>query len=180
MEEGLLIEKIINGEKERFTELVNKYKLTVYRIAYRMLGNQQDAEDMTQEIFLKIYNKLPEFGRRAKFSTWLYRIAVNKCLDELKGRKYNNELLADNLLDSKEPTPEELLLNKETNLRIKDAFKVLTYEEQMILTLRLTEELSFKQIAEILNIAENNARVRFLRARKQLGFNFERGEGYGM
>ena len=122
--EKILIEKSQKGDMESFEKLIKEYQKGAYNIAYRMLGNTEDAKDASQESIIKIYRSIDGFKMRSSFKTWFYRIVTNTCLDYRRKRSRNNVLYIDNALNTEEGSysrevedpsdgPEEILLKNE-------------------------------------------------------------------
>src|SRR5437667_2491692 len=127
------------GDADAYRILVDRHSRSLFRLAYRMTGNQQDAEDVVQESFLRAYKQLGKFDERASFGTWLYRIAINCSLDLVRARKRRNEQLApaDGELDepvlslpSPDPDPSRLALSAEVRERVADAMNDLSASER--------------------------------------------------
>src|ERR1017187_7839380 len=130
------------GDSEAFRALVERHSRSVFRLAFRMTGNEQDAEDVVQESFLRAYRQLGKFDERASFGTWLYRIATNYSLDLVRSRKRRSANLAPSdpemedpvlSLPSGDPTPERMALSSEVRERVADAMKDLSPTERTAL-----------------------------------------------
>ena len=122
--EAAAIEQVRAGDPEAFRVLVERYSRTVFRLAYRMTGHEQDAEDAVQETFLRAYRQIHRFDSRSKFSTWLYAIAVNCTLDLLRGRRRRPEgsaELAHGTAASGDPDPERLTFSGQVQNRVSAA-----------------------------------------------------------
>lgn len=171
------VKKAARGDANAFEELVVRYQSQIYQLCFRMTGNADDAQDMTQETFLKAWKHLSGFQFDAAFSTWLYRLASNCCLDYLRGLKRrptvsltveNNE--DEEILDVEDtsPSPEEIAITNEERENLKLAMEQLDDEQRQLLTLRVVNDLSYTQIAEVLNIKEGTVKSRLSRARENL------------
>ncbi|MDQ0178155.1 RNA polymerase sigma factor [Bacillus chungangensis] len=168
MQEDLtLIEQVRKGEQEAYSELVNKYKNRLYIFLLRMLDQAQDAHDLTQEVFIKAYYQLNTFNGTSQFSTWLYRIAYNRAIDELRRRKPVHVPLYDMEFTDDE-SPEDICLAKERATFLHKQVMTLPENYRTVLLLRHTQELSYKQIGEVLDIPPDTVQVRLYRARKKL------------
>ena len=176
--EEQLIKKAAAGDAEAFELLVIRYQTPVYRLCFRMLGNAEDAADLTQEAFLKAWRSLDGFQFKAAFSTWLYRLASNLCLDHLRSAKRcktlplivvseDSEELAVDLPDPA-PLPEEHVILSEEQQHLQTALAALPSEERQLLTLRVINELSYAEIAELLAIKEGTVKSRLSRVRERL------------
>lgn len=178
IEEKKIIKKAAAGSAEAFERLVLQYQMSIYNLCLRITGNPEDAADLTQESFLKAWRNLDGFHFEAAFSTWLYRLASNTCLDFLRSAKRRRALsltLEDEdgrsqLLDLPDPapTPESALLAMEENARLSAAMRQLDPEQRRILTLRVINGLSYTEIAAVLSIKEGTVKSRLARARDSL------------
>ena len=178
IEEKKIIKKAVAGSAEAFEQLVLQYQNPIYNLCLRITGNPEDAADMTQESFLKAWRNLESFHFEAAFSTWLDRLASNTCLDFLRSAKRRRELSLtvedesgeSQLLDLPDPapTPEASLLTNEENARLGAAMEQLDPEQRRILTLRVVNDLSYTEIAAVLNIKEGTVKSRLARARESL------------
>ena len=170
------ISLIIKGDTSFFATLVDRYKDMVINLSFRMLQNREEAEEAAQDVFVKIYKSLPQFKGDSKFSTWLYKVTYNTCIDRLKNKKRNIALVYPeyfeeselvsliNVLDTIEET--------ERRLMIKNCLALLPAEESFLLTLYYFREHSLKEISTIMGIKENNLKVKLLRSRKKLAAIF--------
>ncbi|MFK5974682.1 MAG: RNA polymerase sigma factor [Flavobacteriaceae bacterium] len=166
------IDKVINGDTNAFVILVDQYKQMVFTLALRMLNNREEAEEVSQDVFLKVYGSLSKFKGDSKFSTWLYKIAYHSSLDYLKKRKrrIKTEAIDDytvNKLVSYENSinPMEVA---EDRMRIKKGIQELAGDDAVLITLHYFEELSLKEISKIVGSNVNTVKVRLFRARKKL------------
>lgn len=143
------IEACRRGEREAFDLLVERYQRDVYRLCYRYLGNHEDANDMAQEAFLKAYRGLRGFRGDSAFSTWLYRIAVNTCLNFRAARKPAAEELPESLSDRRAVASERLLA-EEQQRRVRAAVGLLPDKQRATLILKVYHELTHDEVAKIL------------------------------
>lgn len=166
-----------SGNVKAFENLVSSYESYIYNLAYNMFGNVLDAQDVTQEIFIKIYKNLPKFKFNSKFKTWVYRIAVNTCLDEIKKRKDRILELVDVEVENKKEselslhdnkTPEEILLETEMRKELMALIKALPEKYRTAIILRDLQGLTYDEIADTLNLDMNTVKVRINRARLKL------------
>lgn len=185
MDENILVKKAINGDNSAFEMLMEKHMGIIYNIALRMAANQDDAEDMTQEIMIKIFRSLSSFKGNSKFSTWIYRVAVNTCLDELKKKKNKKHLSLDaeisgddgeGQLEIKDdsPSPEKLAEQNELRDMVAAAVKLLSDEHRAVIVLRDIRGMSYSEIAEILGCSDGTVKSRISRARAQLKMILEK------
>lgn len=178
IDEKKLLKKAAAGSAEAFEQLVLTYQTPIFNLCLRMTGNPEDAADMTQESFLKAWRSLEGFHFESAFSTWLYRLTSNTCLDFLrsvKRRKQFSLTMEDadgetQLLDLPDPapTPEASLLSAEESALLAAAMRQLDPEQQRILTLRVVNDLSYTEIAAVLDIKEGTVKSRLARARENL------------
>jgi RNA polymerase sigma-70 factor (ECF subfamily) len=172
------------GDSDAFQALVDRHSRAVYRLAHRMTGNPQDAEDVVQETFLKAYRQLGRFESRANFSTWLHRIAVNCSIDLIRGRKHQeaghdaSDLEAldgahgghDQRVD---PSPERLMLSTEVQEKVGRAMDGLTHMERAAFVLRHFEGQSIEEISRALNLKANAAKHSIFRAVRKMRLALE-------
>lgn len=175
--EKKIIEKVLGGDANAFEELVLKYEKTVYNLALRMVGDRDDAFDMTQEAFIKAYGSLSSFRGDSKFSVWIYRITTNVCLDFLrsKSRKQQVSLTVsdddeDAQLDIPDPssTPEQQLIKKISMQSVEEGLKTLPDKQRQILVMRELGGMSYAEIGKALSLEEGTVKSRIFRARKRL------------
>jgi len=177
--ETVLIKKAKQGNKTAFSKLILQYESNVYNIAYRMFYNEADAKDIVQEVFLRIFQKLHQFQDNAAFSTWLYRITVNICIDEIRKRKgketysidetyktEDDEMIRQYPGDSK--SPEEIYLQKERIEALYKAIQALSEEYKLAIILRDFQNFSYQEIADILSCSLGTVKSRIARGRIQL------------
>lgn len=175
--EKKIIEKVLGGDANAFEELVLKYEKTVYNLALRMVGDRDDAFDMTQEAFIKAYGSLSSFRGDSKFSVWIYRITTNVCLDFLrsKSRKQQVSLTVsdddeDAQLDIPDPSsdPEQQLMQKMSMQSVEEGLKTLPDKQRQILVMRELGGMSYAEIGAALSLEEGTVKSRIFRARKRL------------
>lgn len=169
MHDDELISSILHGHGERYDDIVQRYQTGLYRTAYYYTQNIEDARDLTQEIFIKAYNHLAGFNRGSTFSTWLYRIAVNHCLDWCRKKKplYVEATCLENLSDE-EQGPEDLLIQQELTSEVQAAVASLPEIYSTVLILYYFEDFTPQQIAEIVDAPKRTVETRLFRARKML------------
>jgi len=170
-----------DGDSDAFRALVDRHSRAVYRLAHRMTGNPQDAEDVVQETFLKAYKQLGRFESRANFSTWLHRIAVNCSIDLIRGRKHQeaghdaSDLEALDSADDQrvDPSPERLMLSTEVQEKVGRAMEGLTPMERAAFVLRHFEGQSIEEISRALNLKANAAKHSIFRAVRKMRLALE-------
>ncbi len=171
-----LVAKARSGDADAFRALVDRHSRGLFRLAFRMTGNESDAEDVVQESFLRAYRQLHKFDERAAFGTWLYRIAVNCALDLVRSRKRRPEQqLIDASLDdpwpsvkSNEPTPDRLALSSEFRDRVAQAMEELSTAERAAFVLRHFEGLRIDDVSRIMGCQPGAAKHSVFRAVQKL------------
>ncbi|MGE5544655.1 MAG: RNA polymerase sigma factor [Bacillota bacterium] len=170
----ILATQTLNGDMDAFEELLNRHQKMVFKAAYRMMGQREEAEDIAQEVFVTVYSKMNQFDPRRKFSSWLYRITLNTCISRLRAKKNaivcSFEESAFGPADSwqSKVNPLTVLEQKELNNYIWDALVRLPENYQIILILRYQMDFCNQEIANTLGIKKDNVEVRMHRARKAL------------
>ncbi len=167
-----LIDKILTGDTNSFGELVDRYQNFVFTIAIRILKNREEAEEVSQDSFIKAFESLRSYRGEAKFSTWLYRIVYHKSLDRIKMNKRRQtfdiiEEVTDDSLDHIE-NGLEALLSQERSEIISKCIDKLPAEEAAIISLYYFEEQSVKEIVEVTSLTEDNIKIKLYRSRKKL------------
>jgi RNA polymerase sigma-70 factor (ECF subfamily) len=164
------IEQTLHGDRAAFSQLMHRYTGAVYNLAYRMLGNAEDAEDASQEIFLRAYTRLASFDRERRFSTWLLSIGSNYCIDRLRRRRFNWMTLDDAAfsLPSAERGPERSALDHEQRATVQRALQKLPDNYRLVTVLRYWQDLSYEEIARATGLTESAIKTRLHRARHML------------
>jgi len=165
-----LVEQAMQGRTEAFSILVDRYRQKVFRTAMGFLHNADDAEDLTQEIFIKAWHALRSFDRKSAFSTWLYRISVNKAINQI--RKNKLRALA-GINDEVNQTPDDesaddTITRKEQKEEIKKAINELNIKQKKAFVLFYYQELNMKEVADVLKMSQKAAESLVFRARKNL------------
>lgn len=166
------------GDQDAFGELVLRYEKQVYNLALRMVNQEQDALDLSQEAFVRAWRGLPAFRLDAKFSTWLYRLTSNICIDFLRSQKNRRTVSMTVEEDQEEsqqwqlpdpaPGPEQQTMEREQAQQIKQAMDKLSPDQRQILTLRAIHGLSYAEIGQIMSLKEGTVKSRLNRTRQQL------------
>src|SRR5690606_24030401 len=175
--ESRLAQLARNGDRFAFRELVDLYQNKIYHLAYRMLGNVHEAEDIVQETFLRVYMNLTRYDTAQKFSTWIYRIGTNLCIDTLRKRKRKSNLSLDaNIFDSDssdgydilptgvEELPENQLVLSETKQQFRESIDLLPEQYKSIAILRYLHDLPLHHISEVLDMSVTTLKTRLFRA----------------
>lgn len=185
IDDQALAKRAGDGDRSAADKLVHRYYPKVYRLVHRMSdGNADAAEERTQDIFLKVFSHIKSFRREAAFSTWVYRIAVNTCLDDRKRRKRWKMLLtpwpfgrkkeegsdnADDLPDARPGfDPEALLRGRQLDGAVRAALETLTDKQRAIFHLKMDDELRISEIAVIMGMAEGTVKSHLFRATRSL------------
>jgi len=177
--EQLLLEKAKAGDVAAFEELIEAYQKKVYNLALRIIGNADDAADLAQEAFIRIFKAISGFKEQSSFSTWVYRITTNVCLDEIRRRKNRKVISLDEEIHvddgdlkrqvvSDETGPDEAAEREELRRVVNEAISSLPVEQRTAITLRDLNGMSYEQIAQILNCPAGTVKSRINRARQAL------------
>ena len=162
MHDAQLIPLAARGDRGAFQALVERHRGLVYRVAYQYAGNHHDAEDIAQDVFLKVYRSLDRFRQDAQFTSWLYRIAMNACVDRSRRRNPadpnggNDELLLS--AASSDPNPESRVWAGEIGVAVQAAVDQLPPRQRVIFVMRHFEELKLSEIASALGLAEGTVK----------------------
>ena len=167
------------GSTNSFNKLVDKYHSRIYSLTYQMTSNREDAEDLTQEIFIKAFEALPRFKGRSSFYTWLYRIGINKTINYRKKRNRNRPISIDALdqditydevyaeLDSKDSPLRHIGLN-ELQVKLNEAMQKLSFKHRTVVVMHDIEGIPHDEIAKIVGVSVGTIRSRLFYARRQL------------
>lgn len=171
----MFIEQILAGNSRAFAALVERHQDLVFNIIIRIVNSSEDAEELAQDVFMKVYQALPNFKMEARFSTWLYRIAYNTAIswtrksrpefapfDDTTLNNYSEDVVDDLEIQETESSAEQQRLN------IKEAIAALKEEDKLLLNLFYYNELSIREISETIGLSENAIKVRLFRIRNKL------------
>lgn len=158
------------GDLKAYEDLVQRYQHTVFNLASKMVNNREDALDIAQETFIQIYLALPGFRGESIFSTWLYRVASNKCLDFLRKKKVEkNKIVSsyeeDALVGDSRDSPEELAVRRDESRRVRKALDDLPRHYRIVIILHHYQQLRYKEIAEVLDQPVKTVATRLYRAK---------------
>src|SRR4051794_8500131 len=172
------IKQVIKGDQNAFGEIVEIYKDKVFQLAFRMLGNRHEAEDIAQEAFIRAYINIESFNINLKFSTWLYRIGTNLCIDRIRKKKPDYYLDAEvsgtegldmySQIAADEQLPEDAVEQMELQDRIQYEISRLPDKYRSVIVLKYIEELSLQEISEILDMPLGTVKTRIHRGREAL------------
>lgn len=165
IDEKELIRKSIEGDAMAFEQLVQRYDRRVLSMALKYLNNEDDAKDVYQEVFIRVYRGLKSFKHQSEFSTWLYRITANVCFTyQTRAKKHQHiplepseneeESILYNTVDTDSPTPDKMYQKNELSLQIKKALNKLSPKQKLIFTLKHFEGQKIREIADMLDIKE--------------------------
>jgi len=172
------IKQVIKGDQDAFGEIVEIYKNSVYQLCYRMLGNRHEAEDIAQEAFLRAYVNIRSFNQDLKFSTWLFRIATNLCIDRMRKKKPDYYLDAEvagtegltmySQISSDSPLPETEVESLELQETFQKEILKLPEKYRAAIVLKYMKDLSLNEISEILDLPLGTVKTRIHRGREAL------------
>ncbi|HLY60704.1 MAG TPA: RNA polymerase sigma factor [Terriglobia bacterium] len=175
--DAAVVAQVLAGDRDAFRVVVERHSQSLFRLAYRMTGNEQDAEDVVQETFMRAYRRLNKFEARSSFSTWLYRIAVNCSLDQSRKRRQQDERqlapspeLPDPLLalPSTDPSSERLAMSAEVRKKVEATLNELTEKEKAAFVLRHYEGMSIEEVGRAMGLRANAAKNNIFRAVQKL------------
>ena len=175
--DGAVVVRAQSGDGDAFRTLVERHSRSVFRLAYRMTGNEQDAEDVVQETFLRAYKQLSHYESRSSFSTWLYRIASNYSLDLIRMRKRHEDKRENDTPEGRSvldtvatpaPAQDRLVFGKEVEQRVSAAMNELSDLERSAFVLRHFEGLSIEEIGSMLGTSLNATKHSIFRAVQKL------------
>ena len=173
-----LVQKALKGDEKAFARLLSRYKETIYFMLLKMLNNRSDAEDLTIEAFGKAFKNLHQYSPTYAFSTWLFKIASNNCIDFLRKKKgitvplendYDQSEMSEAAkIKSKDLNPEEKLIRKQKAILLHKVVRRLKPHYQTLVELRYFREMSYEEIAEELNLPLGTVKAQLFRARQML------------
>ncbi|WP_232695417.1 RNA polymerase sigma factor [Brevibacillus daliensis] len=168
MNEADLIKRAQSGDHEALVELLRSIENSVYRSAFYILGNEHDAMDAAQEALLRVYRKIDTFQEKAKFSTWVQRIVSNICMDRFRAKKETLSIDEYELTLTDKQNVEEAILLQDMSEDIHRAIAKLPEHYRTVVVLRYLQDLSYQEIADLLNVPLNTVKSYLFRARQQL------------
>ena len=171
-DDNFYIDKILGGDTAAYASLVDKHKIMAYNIAWRILKNREDAEEIAQDSFLKVYQSLKEFKRESKFSTWLFRIVYNNAISRVRKKKLDIDSFDDENFEWMEPaeTAKEMerLSQNEQKKYVNEAINKLPEEDAAVVTLFYMNESSIEEISNITGLSQSYVKVKLFRSRKRM------------
>lgn len=185
--ERSLLRRLRDRDERAFRELIDAHRDRVFNITYRMLGNRAEAEDVTQEVFISVFKTIESFREESKFSTWLYRVAVNACKNRIKYLARRHDRDRDELDETSQATngavngapvraaqPDKALASMQMEKLLQQAIADLDEDQRAVVILRDVEELSIEEICEITNLPDGTVKSRLHRARLVLRKKMQR------
>jgi len=185
-EERRLVRRLKQRDEEAFREVVTLYQHKVLNLVFRLLGDYEEAQDLSQEVFVAVFKHIDAFRGDARFSTWLYRIATNLCMNRLKYHKRRARDRTQSLTEGPEgdggmlplvsnsPTPEKLMAGHQLEVAVQKALANLSEEYRTLIVLRDTEHMAYADIATITGLNEGTVKSRLHRARAALKIEVNR------
>ena len=164
--DAALVNDCKHGDRRAMSQLVDQYQRPVFNAAYRILGNMDDAADATQTVFLKVFENIGKYNQEFKFFSWVYRIAINESLNQVKKRRHQQPL--DDSQTSPWQDPEEKLDSERLCKRVQDALMLLNDDYRTVVVLKHISGCSYEQIGEILQLPEKTVKSRLYSARQLL------------
>ena len=174
--DGELVQTAVAGREASFEELVRRYQRPIAAYVYRMVGDYDSALDLTQEVFIKVYNSLARYRSEFKFSTWIYKIAHNAAIDHLRRHAVREQALTGSVdgerrevaIESRRPTPEQESERRERRLEIESVVQLLQASYRELIVLRHSHDLSYDEIAEVTGLPLGTVKNRLFRAREAM------------
>jgi len=174
-----LMVRITEGDEYAFELLVGRHQSSILNLIYRFIGDRTKSQDLAQEVFIRVWQAAGSYQPKAKFTTWIYRITANLCINELKSSRRrklfqflrfgeDQENTIEEVLVDASPSPEDLLLSREQSRRISDALQSLPANQRVALVLRRYDNLSYQEIAKILNCSVSAVESLLIRAKRNL------------
>ena len=177
LEDAQIVRQVLRGKREAFSVLVERYQKPIFNFIYRFYGNYELAQELTQETFLRCYQFLKSYDQERKFSTWLYTVARNLCIDELKRRRSAREVPLDDVLPAIDARDVEgavdrnaqlQCISREENFKLLEALQELPPAARTVLLLHYFQGLSYQEIGETLGLPVSTVKIRIFRAKKIL------------
>jgi RNA polymerase sigma-70 factor (ECF subfamily) len=180
-----LMARIAKGDDDAFETLVNRHQTSVLNLIYRFIGDRTQAKDLSQEVFLRVWQTANRYEPRAKFTTWIYQVTANLCLNELKSARRRrwfpfhrsegeSEKAIEETLSDGSPTAEDLLLAREQSRQVSEALRSLPANQRMAIVLKRYDDLSYNEIARILGCSVSAVESLIVRAKRTLHEKLEK------
>jgi RNA polymerase sigma-70 factor, ECF subfamily len=165
LDEGAVVKRCVGGDSEAFGLLVERYQRPIFTAIFHMVGNYEDACELTQQAFMKAFEHIRSFDPSRKFFSWMYRIAMNETINHVRSRRHFETLDREDLPGFPRSQPFEAV---ETNRAVRQAVLSLTPEHRAVVVLRHLLECSYRETSEVLNLPEKTVKSRLFEARQQL------------
>lgn len=166
------IRRILEGNTGLFSYFVNGYAREVYALVVKIVRKPEEAEELTQDVFMKVFNKLNAFKGESRFSTWVYRIAYNTAISAVRKKRMEYPVIDERVLNNVPEEDVDLLLTQQENesvlQRLEKAITLLNAEEKALITLYYQQEMPVKELAEVTGLSEANVKIKLHRTRKKL------------
>lgn len=167
-DDSRLVERCLEGDRDALAELVVRYQRPIYHLAYRMLGNVEDAREITQGVFLRVAERLDDYDPAYKFFSWIYRITINASLNLLRRNRHEDVRGEDQDVADDRADPEASVIAAEQSALVQKALMGLKMENRVVLTLRHFSDCSYREISQILDVDEKTVKSRLYEGRQQL------------
>jgi len=177
-EDIILIEDAIAGKQEAYKRLMDKYRQLIYNLIFRMIRNKEDVQDLTQEAFIKAFNSLDKFDKQFSFSTWLFKIATNNCIDYLRKKKLNTFSIDKDIgiddddfqfeIPDSERIPDRNIIDTERKKILEEAIENLPSKYKSVILLRHRDENDYEEIAKKLKLPLGTVKAHIFRGRELL------------
>ncbi len=163
------VQAVLAGDKQAYAHIINKYKNPLYGTILRMTKNPHDAQDLVQEAFIKVYEQLEKYNQTGSFSGWLYRVAINHCMDEFRKKRYQmKQVEMDSVHDVNAEHPEVVFMKKEKSRQLERLIGTLPEDERLIILLRYINELSYDAISDLVGVPLSTVRNKLHRAKRKM------------
>lgn len=177
-EDNQWVQEVLAGDKQAYAHLINKYKNPLYATILRMTKNPHDAQDLVQEAFIKVYEQLGKYDETGSFASWMYRVAINHCMDEFRKKRYQMkqvEIEEGSMISG--DTPELIFFKNEESRQLERLVATLPEDERIIILLRYVNELSYQEISELMETSLTTVRNKLHRAKKKMRETVKREGG---
>ena len=164
--DAILVSNCLKGNTKAFETLIDKYQKPIFNVAHRMVNDYEDAQDITQSVFVKAFENLDRFNPKFKFFSWIYRMVINESINFLNKRRPDDDV--DSKIISKGKSPEQNYLDIELREKVQNALMELKIDYRVVILLRHFEEFSYDEMSYILDIPEKKVKSRLFTARQQL------------
>ena len=177
LDDAEVIKKVLSGQQDLFGLILDRYQRPIFNFIYRFFGNYTLAEDLTQDTFLRCYQFLKSYDQKRKFSTWLYTVAKNLCIDHLKKSVPGREISLDHVLPvvekknasrPQEQNPQRICIRSQEDARLFEGLQKLEPSRRLVLVLFYFQGLTYQEIAETLSVPVSTVKIRIFRAKKAL------------